>query len=425
MRRMRKLSPCQFLDRLIFNSFDNGSMSLNDLSVDLQLHQGTCLRKQSLDERFNEHSAKFVKTLLEEKLKTQTTGKLSVNCLSSFTAVKIKDSTRFQLPPAFQEKYPGCGGSASAAGMFIQFEFDLKSGTVSTINPTGAKRQDSTDASETVLSINEGELIIRDLGYFSGNVLERIATERKAFFITRKSYGSKLYRLQNGKFTELDLEKEQKAMRSAGIVCKEVEVYLNKKHATPFRLIIEILPDIEVERRIRKAKENRERKGKQLSKEYRVYASLGLFLTNIPKDWVKAEDIRLLYKLRWQVELRFKCWKGLSHIQATKKMKLHRFETCLYARLIYILIHWEISMALTVMHWKKNKILLSVYKCYKALIQCKDLLSCALFKDRHALKSYFNLIENIHWRNLELERRKNSVGFTEILVSNLRNKKEL
>ncbi|HTF27811.1 MAG TPA: transposase, partial [Flavitalea sp.] len=185
-------------------------------------------------------------------------------------AVKIKDSTRFQLPPTFQEKYPGYGGSASEAGMFIQFEFDLRSGTVSTIKPTGAKRQDSTDAGETVSAINEGELIIRDLGYYSGKVLERIDTERKAFFITRKSYGSKLYRHQNGKFTELELEKELKAMRSAGIVCKEVEVYLNKKQTTPFRLIIEVLPDIEVERRIRKARENRQRKGKQLSKEYRL-----------------------------------------------------------------------------------------------------------------------------------------------------------
>lgn len=419
MKRSRKLLPSQFLDSLVFKSFDNRLGSLNDQSTDLQLHQGISVRKQSIDERFNEHSVKFVKRLLEEQLHTQITNKLPADCLKRFAAVKIKDSTRFQLPPSLEDKYPGNGGSASAAGMHIQFEFDLKTGTVNTIRPTNARRQDSTDAIETLSEIQQGELVIRDLGYFAAKVLKQIEEQRKAYYIIRMTYGLKVYRYRDGEFIALILEEELKAMRSAGIASREVEVYLDKKLKNPIRLVMEVLPDEEIERRIVKARESRAKKGKQLSKDYKVYASMGLFLTNIPKDWVKAEELRLLYKLRWQIELRFKCWKGLSQIQAIRKMKLYRFETCLYARLIYILIHWEISMNLTAGHWKKNKILLSVYKCYKALIQCRDLLRYVLFKNSRELKKYFNLIENLHWKNLQLEKRKYRVGFKEILLPKL------
>jgi hypothetical protein len=420
MKRCRKVTPSQFLESLIFKSFDNRLGSLNDLSTDLQVHQGITMRKQSLDERFNEHSVKFVKALMEEQLQTQITNKLSPQCLKRFTAVKIKDSTRFQLPPSLQDKYPGSGGSASPAGVHIQFEFDLKTGTVNTIRPTNARRQDSTDAIETISEIQQGELIIRDLGYFVAKVLKQIETDRNAYYIIRMTYGLKVYRYRNGKYIELILEEELKAMRAAGIASQEVEVYLDKKLENPIRLVMEVLPDHEIERRVSKAREYRAKKGKQLTKDYRVYASMGLFLTNIPKDWVKADELRLLYKLRWQIELRFKCWKGLSHIHANRKMKIHRFETSLYAQLIYILLHWEISMTLTALHWKKNKILISVYKCYKALIQCKDLLRNALFKNRSKLKDYFNLLENLRCKNLQLEKRKYRVGLSEILMHKLK-----
>lgn len=422
MKRNRKLQPSHFLDSLMFNVHDNRSASLNDQSLTIQLRQGSLIRKQSLDERFNAGSVAFVKSLLEKQLKTQVAAHLESVCFKRFRSVKIKDSTRFQLPASLQHAYPGSGGAASCAGMHVQFEFDLKGGTVSTIKATDAKRQDSTDAQETVSDIEEGSLVIRDLGYFSSKVLREIDTRRKAFYITRMVPGLKVYRRISGKFIALDLQRELVAMKSSCIGHQELEVYLESNLKYPVRLMMERLSDEEVERRMRRARENARKKGRNLRKVYQAYAALGLFLTNVPKDWLKTEHIRTVYRLRWQIELRFKGWKGLCRVNAVKKVKLHRFETNLYARLLYILVHWEISQALVSEHWKKTRTLLSVYKCYKTLMQCSDLLRDALFTGSRLLKDYFTLIKRLNSENLKLEKRQNHLALYEILLTKIHKK---
>lgn len=416
LKRQRKLTPSNFLNSLVFNPLDGDLLSLNDLSVDMQLRRCPAMRKQSIDERFTESSVLFVKSLFEAQLKSQITDKFGQNWLGRFSAVKIKDSTGFQLPACLKNKYPGQGGNASEAGLHIQFEFDLKSGTIHAFKPTESTRPDAMEAKQTIADIQPGELIIRDLGYFASEVIKQIDADRKAYYITRMSYGLKVYRYRQGRFVEVILEKELKALKRAGLDYQEIEVYLEPKLDKPLRLLMEVVPDEQRECRIRKA---RLRKRKELSSQYSVYASLGLFLTNIPVDWLKPEKIRCLYRLRWQIELRFKCWKSLCHIHLTKKMKLHRFETCLYARLLYVLINWEISIALSAIGWRKQKIILSIYKCFKTLAQYSNLLRESLFNNRRKLKEYFEVIESISYQNLCLEKRKNSTGFLEIMTINL------
>jgi len=82
--------------------------------------------------------------------------------------------------------YRGSGGSGSAseAGICIQYEFDLKTGKFLDLTLTEAIRNDQQDAGETVENVCENDLIIRDLGYFSMPVLQQI-NEQKAFFLSR------------------------------------------------------------------------------------------------------------------------------------------------------------------------------------------------------------------------------------------------
>lgn len=417
LKRQRKLTPVSFLDTLLFNKYDNKVASLNDYSVDIAVRHNTTIKKQSIDERFNESSLRFIKTLLEEQLEKQVAEKLTTVCLEKFSSVKIKDSTRFQLPASLKDKYPGSGGAASEAGMHIQFEFDIKSGRVNTLNATDAKRQDWTDALETVSDVEEGSLIIRDLGYFSPSVLLNIQTERKAYYISKIKPGIKIFTCVAGKFKDLDLVKEQKMLQLSNTPWKEIDVYIGEKYKVPVRLLIELMPEDEIEKRMRKATREAEKKGRILSKQYRAYAALGLFITNVPKEWMEATNIRTVYRLRWQIELRFKCWKSLCHVHQIKKMKLHRFETRLYACLLYILINWEISLSLASASLEKTGLLLSIYKCYKAILQCSDILREALFKGIAKMESYLKKIRSIDYRNLLLEKRKGHLGLDEILLT--------
>jgi len=415
VKRQRKLTPVSFLDSLLFNKYDNKTVSLNDYSVDIQVRHNTTIKKQSIDERFNECSVEFIRTLLEEQLEKQVTKPLATVCLERFSSVKIKDSTRFQLPASLKDKYPGSGGAASEAGMHIQFEFDIKSGRVNTLKATDAKRQDWTDALETVPDVEEGSLTIRDLGYFSPRVLLDIQTERKAYYISRLKPGIKIFTCMAGEFKELDLAKEHQTLQLSNASWKEIDVYIGEKYKVPVRLLIELMPEDEIEKRMRKANREAEKKGRILSQRYRAYASLGLFITNVPKEWMEPQNIRTVYRLRWQIELRFKCWKSLCHVHNVKKMKLHRFETCLYACLLYILVNWEISLSLASACLKKTGLLLSVYKCYKAILQCSDILREALFNGIEKMESYVKKIESIDYRNLLLEKRKGHLALNEIL----------
>jgi hypothetical protein len=96
--------------------------------------------------------------------------------LSSFNHVRIKDSTKFNVPSNLKSSYKGSGGSGSVseAGISIQYEFDLKTGKFLDLTITEAIRNDQQDAKETVGDVCKNDLVLRDLGYFSTPVLQKI-----------------------------------------------------------------------------------------------------------------------------------------------------------------------------------------------------------------------------------------------------------
>ena len=67
-----------------------------------------------------------------------------------------------------------------------------------------------------------------------------------------------------------------------------------------------------------------------------------LYLTNAGADKLPDEVVRLIYSLRWQIELLFRIWKSLLLIEQTKGMNIFRFECFLYGRLIFILLSTEL-----------------------------------------------------------------------------------
>ncbi|MEX6690094.1 IS4 family transposase [Danxiaibacter flavus] len=414
-RMPRKINPRQYIDMLLFSDFNNAEVSLNDHSIKLNLEHKISIRKQSLNERFNTNSVEFIKTLLSEQIKMQMNETIDVDILKLFTSVKIKDSTRFQLPPNLKEDYPGCGGGASEAGMHIQFEFDVKSGQVSEVKVGDALQQDVTNGQQTIEQIQGGSLIIRDLGYFSTAVLQAIE-EKDAHYISRLQPKVKMFELKGTEYHELDLKKEYRKMKRCKIPRQEKMVYIGGKTKLFTRIVIELLPEAVVENRIRKASRETTKKGRQLSKEYIMYASFNLFITNVSEQILNTQQVHLLYQLRWQIELRFKCWKSLCEIQKIKKMKKDRFETYLYARLLYILINWKIAVSLNNLWFKENGRLLSIYKCFKAIMLSAGKLREALFNMKKYLHNYLQSLYDLCRNNLVLEKRKNHLSFEEILL---------
>ncbi|WP_144424230.1 transposase, partial [Aneurinibacillus migulanus] len=65
------------------------------------------------------------------------------------------------------ERYQGSGGSAHTVGMKIQLEYELKTGFFLQVDVGPGKNSDGLYGIQRTKTVEEKDLCIRDLGYFS------------------------------------------------------------------------------------------------------------------------------------------------------------------------------------------------------------------------------------------------------------------
>lgn len=405
--RQSKLTPLMFADAVLFKDAHGAMISLEDHCISLKHRWNLDIKKQSLSERFNEPATLFIKALLDRQLSDQISADIQdANIrqeLAHFTSVKIKDSTRFQLPEDLKEHYPGSSGAASGAGVHIQYEFDMLGRRPNVLSISDALHQDAVDAQETISDIESGSLLIRDLGYYSALVLKE-AQKRSAYYITRLWHKTVCYHGDTGK--EISFDAVYRKLRKKKLSHIEIPVILGEK-GVPSRLIVELLPEDQVDQRLSKASTQAKKKGWQLSKQYKCRARLNLFVTNAPVEWIPAEKVRMIYRLRWQIEIRFKAWKSFFHIQKIKKMHRHRFECYLYATLLLLMINIEIGTSFFAIILKHARRPLSILKFYKtsSLLSVNANLRESILQGSHRLARYLQVLYEISYEKLLTERR--------------------
>lgn len=177
-------------------------------------------------------------------------------------------------------------------------------------------------------------LNINDLGYFSLESLKTIDKGKKAYYISRLLHGTGLVTPDYEPINLSQLLKNQPRQAF------EMEMLLGKpaKYQLPCRLICIPLRQEVADRRRQKAKENAKRKGRTPSKEYLDSLDWIILVTNVPSSMLSIQQVALLYRVRWQIELVFKLWKsycGLKHIQDLRRDRV-LFE--LYAQMIGIVL---------------------------------------------------------------------------------------
>jgi len=417
--RQSKLTPTMFVDTLLFKEMDNGTVSLEDHCIALKERYNVTMKKQSLAERFDVTAVKFIQELLNRHLSNQiclTVQKEKLgNLFQHFSSIKIKDSTRFQVSECLKKYYPGSTGAATGAGVHIQFEFDILNGLVSDLSVTDALQQDMTNAKQTVGDIQKGSLIIRDLGYFSISVLEHIC-KQEAYYITRPKSRMNFIHARSGCLIDFNTIYQQMKRKKLGRM--EIPVVVGDQKLSN-RLIIEMLPEKEVQRRVTKANREAKKKGRDLSAEYRSLARLNLFITNVPEEWIPTQQIRKIYQLRWQIELRFKAWKSFYDIDAIKKMQRYRFECYLYSTLLLLMINMEIANNFFAILWKHTSKPLSLLKFYKTTRQNIAAFRRAIMERGNTLLNFLVFLYEISYDKLLTEKRKNHSGsLSEILSLN-------
>jgi len=417
VQRSGLLSGFTFLCLLTINSDDLATESLNDLVTKLELEHGINMKKQSLDERFNQYAVCFLKKAVEELLNKHCSNTVSFMECDQFKRILIKDSVCFQVDASLAEYFPGCGGSGSPATVRIQFEYDLIAGTIVDLSLHGFIEQDAGNSTITLDVVNEGDLIIRDLAYMHITALKGILS-RVGDFLCRLQARRKVYQLLDGEIVELDFAGIVQSMEEYQVDKIEEKVLLDEKELLEVRLFIYLLPLDIYRERIRKANLNAKKKGCQYSREFKARARLNLFITSASEDVLDIETAWKAYTLRWQIELGFKVWKSLWKIDKVKKVKKERLECYIWSKLFVIVLSLRVLWITHGQMCSRFGYSLSFYKATKTLISSfRDKLKKVLIGETTSAVQFLMDFLDLSLRRHLREKKKGGNNSPEILFN--------
>lgn len=340
MTRKGKVPPACFVNTLLFNESDMLNTSLPDLTADLSQVYDIDISKEAMHKKFTPACVDFFKALLQEMLGGQLSKDTGGTALPfHFPQIKIKDSTKFSLPDNYNGDYKGYGNFSKKNGlMSLQYEYDLVSCSWLSFEMTKGLRNDQQDSTETIGSITKGDLHIRDLGYITPTYLSAVV-EKEAFFLNRLPPQCAVYTKPK---KPINWKKTDAYFKKHALSKLELDVLIYEKNKIPCRLLIEPVSNTEYCRRLKKAVESAKSRKSVPSELLKIMMKYNIFITNVPASILPFEVIRKTYYLRWQIELVFKTWKSFFKINRIKKVKKERLECQLLAKLMWILINWEL-----------------------------------------------------------------------------------
>jgi hypothetical protein len=391
-RESKKVDALKFVKMLLFDQLRYDQPSLQQHAFELLTDKAINISKQGVDKRFKTAAVEFITKLFESYLAH------SINCdgiatklKDKYKAVRVMDSTEFKLPDSLAKDFPGYSASNALACAAIQFEYDVISKSISCMAIENAKVSDKTYADKRMDNIKAGELIIRDLGYYSIDSYEKIE-KQGAFYISRlKSQISIYEKDENGEYKELSLQTLIERIKKSGNPYVDQPVYIGAEDRKQVRLMAWLLEEDVQKRRLQK---KQSKKGK-LNNNDILWSMLNVFITNVPGEELTVQQAYDLYKIRWQIELVFKVWKSILKIHLVRKMKPERVRCYLYGKLLWVLLCWDITVKFEPLIWKQKGRLLSLYKCYALLKTNAQQLGGILFNAREKLKEW--LLKMLQW----------------------------
>ena len=341
-RSTSKLTGWMFLELHLLMELNGKELSLNQMCDDLYERHGVELTKQSLDERFNTYSVKFMRKCFEYIFSQVLDFREESALHSHFKRVILTDSSSWQLPSHLAAFYQSNGGSTSGSSIKIHQQYELLNGTLLQMDIRDGKENDAVVLQNFDYSQVQQDLHLMDLGYFKIEHLQSLG-QVGGFFISRyKTNTDLLTKDKEGNFKKLDWEGFLSQLDTGQAGCMP-EVYLGKEKLK-VRLIAEKLPNEILEKRLKKLGSKQANQSKtnkynwKASELKKLLIGYNIFITNTDEQQLSFSQIGLYYKLRWQIELLFKVWKSIMEIDKVGKMSIFRFECYLYSRLIAILL---------------------------------------------------------------------------------------
>jgi hypothetical protein len=331
IQRQRKISGAGFVQTLVFGWLEEPTTTIDELGEKLGVS------KQALDQRFDTRAADCLWRVVQAGFQRLfAASPETIPLLRRFTGVVIDDCTSLGLPAELAHLFPGCGGSdpeAGHAGLKLLVRFDVTSGQFQALE-AGAARDSERTLVKRLPPVSPGSLRLADLGFFDLVELAKL-TQQGVAWISRVP--AQLKKLSADGTTEelADWLKHQPADRI------DTELTLGVQGRLNCRLVAVRLPAQVAQQRLRKLKGELKKKGRTISERQRVMCQWLVLITNLPAEKFTIEEICVLYRVRWQVELLFKRWKSLVGLGQSRGHRPYRVLCETYAKLLGCLVqHW-------------------------------------------------------------------------------------
>ncbi|MCP4486554.1 MAG: IS4 family transposase, partial [Gammaproteobacteria bacterium] len=153
-----------------------------------QINPKADMTPQSLNERINKkEAAGYMREVFESAFRKNlepVRSEISPDMLLPFGRVFLEDSTQVRLHEKLADDFKGSGGSAGISALKIDLIYEVKQDILQKILISGGSTNDQSRADEILAEIQENDLVLRDLGYFTLKSLIGIGG-KSAFFLSR------------------------------------------------------------------------------------------------------------------------------------------------------------------------------------------------------------------------------------------------
>jgi len=330
IRRVSKKFSASGLVLTLLKAVSSGKGSFNQLAITMDQSEMESCSAQALWKRIDQRAVHFMMEVTAQAL-TERWSKEQVIAAALFKRVIIEDSSQTKLPASNHEEFPGHGnGSGETAGCKFDLAFDLLTGEVIFDTLRLATDQDRELGKDLVDLVEENDLVLRDMGYFSLSEFGRIAA-LGAWWLSRLPANVTAHD-QDGRKLEMILRNTKAARVEFEALVGEV--------GHPARLIAVRATAPVARQRRRQRRQKATELGKSASKDMLTRDAWHIMITNVEEVMMGAKELSELYRVRWQVEITFRAWKQSAHLEVALKRRSNPYhlQALMYAGILMLIL---------------------------------------------------------------------------------------
>lgn len=294
-RNTRKFSA-QGLLLTLLKAISTGNASFSQMAASLGEIQTHSPSRQALHQRMNPKVIEFLQAVLRHvTLSAVTESRPEGN--NPFRRILLEDATQLRMHPKNHKAFRAvANNSGMTSGAKVDVIMDLMTGDLLRQKEIQGHVQDRSLGPELLPMVQEGDLVLRDMGYFDVKAFANIES-RSAYWLSRLHGQANVFLLDGTPLEEVLLQTESNQL--------EMVVTLTEQKHQARLIAVRSSPEMAARRR-QQRKDKCKRNGTQPRKRSLLREDWDILVTNIPVAQCALDDLFRLYRQCWEIEIHFR-----------------------------------------------------------------------------------------------------------------------